>query len=220
MSASSLPADEPVAGSSASVVDLYWIPLGAGTPVVQFSGRVFEALSAWCHRRSRRALYHAALQLVTAEGRLVIEQAPVPDGDGASRGVVASGPVGTRLAGRFRVFRYEVRCWAGGTIPDLCYAVDGPVSISDDPAVASRIVELLPTIPVLVWGRDEAGTGDMWNSNSVIAWVLAGSGIDVDRLDPPREGRAPGWHAGRAVADRGLASMDTGRQATSVRQRR
>lgn len=185
------------------VTVLYWIPLGAGTPVVRFCGRVFEALSARRNRRPRSDLYHAALQLRTPQGHFVVEQAPVPDSDGASRGVVASGPVGTRLAGRFRVFRYEVRCWRDGTIPDLSYAAGGPVAISDDPAVASRIIELLPTIPVLVWGRDEARTGEMWNSNSVIAWVLASSGIDVERLEPPGHGRAPGWNAGRVVAHRG-----------------
>ncbi len=187
---------------SESAADLYWIPLGAGTPVVRFCGRVFETLSARRNRRPRSELYHAALQLRAPQGRFVVEQAPVPDADGASRGVVASGPVGTRLAGRFRVFRYEVRCWRDGTIPDLSYADGGPVAISDDPALASRIIELLPTIPVLVWGRDESRTGEMWNSNSVIAWVLAGSGVDVDRLRPPRHGRAPGWNAGRVVARR------------------
>lgn len=190
--------DEPPTSS----VDLYWIPLGAGTPIVQASGRIFEALAAWRQRRSRRDLYHAALVLASTRGRLVVEQAPVPDADGASRGVVASGPVGSRLAGRFRVFRYEIRCWPNGIIPDLGYAVDSPVRVSDDPDDAERIVATLPEVPTLVWGRDEAGTGDMWNSNSVISWVLASSGVDLDRLQPPPGGRAPGWSAGRSVAAR------------------
>jgi hypothetical protein len=36
----------------------------------------------------------------------------------------------------------------------------------------------------------------MWNSNSVIAWLLAAAGLPAGELTPPRHGRAPGWHAG------------------------
>jgi hypothetical protein len=32
--------------------------------------------------------------------------------------------------------------------------------------------------------------------------VIARSGIDTDRIDPPQGGRAPGWHAGIEVARR------------------
>lgn len=191
---------KPQQPGTPSSVDLYWIPLGAGTPIVQFSGRIFEAFAAWRQHRPRCDLYHAALILRTARGRLVVEQAPVPDDDTDSRGVVASGPVGSRLAGRFRVFRYEVRCWPDGVIPDLGFAVGSPVAVSDDPDTATRIVATLPQVPTLVWGRDEADTGDMWNSNSVISWVLTSSGIDLDRLQPPPGGRAPGWSAGSIVA--------------------
>jgi hypothetical protein len=53
-----------------------------------------------------------------------------------------------------------------------------------------------------VWGRDELDTGEMWNSNSVIAWVIARSGIDAEAIQPPQEGRAPGWRAGVIVAHR------------------
>jgi hypothetical protein len=187
----------------ASTVDLYWIPLGAGNPVVQTSGRLFESLAAWRQHRPRRDLYHAALVLDSADGRLVVEQAPVPDDDGSARGVVASGPVGLRLAGRLRIFRYEIRCWPGGTIPDIGFAVESPASLSSDPEDAARIVATLPEVPTFVWGRDEAGTGDMWNSNSVVSWVLTRSGLDLDHVEPPSGGRAPGWSAGRTIAERG-----------------
>ena len=40
----------------------------------------------------------------------------------------------------------------------------------------------------------------MWNSNSLIPWLLAGSGHDVDALVPPAGDRAPGWGAGLARA--------------------
>ncbi len=182
------------------VVDLSWIPLGAGSPVVEASGRAFEAISARVRRRPRSDLYHAALEVYLPSGRFTIEQAPVPDANGALRGVVAVGPVGVRAAGRFRLFRYEVRCWRDGIIPDLGDAVESPVHVSVDAIVATRILEVLPTIPTPVWGRDEAGVGDMWNSNSVIAWVLTRGGIDARSLKPPTGGRAPGWHAGCLVA--------------------
>jgi hypothetical protein len=42
----------------------------------------------------------------------------------------------------------------------------------------------------------------MWNSNSVIAWVLARSGIHAESIRPPSGGRAPGWQAGLEVAHR------------------
>jgi hypothetical protein len=125
--------------------------------------------------------------------------------------VVAVGPVGVRAAGRCRWFRYEIRCWPDGIIPDLDEAVDSPVRVCTDVGTARRIVEILPTIPTPVWGRDEARAGEMWNSNSVIAWVLTSSGVDTSRLTPPVGGRAPGWVAGLAVAARradGSAVLD------------
>ncbi|MGH3113714.1 MAG: hypothetical protein ACRDOP_09645 [Gaiellaceae bacterium] len=90
-------------------VDLYWLPLGAGGRSVRLNGRVFEALAALLERRPPRDLYHSALEVRVPEGRFVIEMTPIPDGNGAERGVVAEGSVGARRAGRFRIFRYEVR---------------------------------------------------------------------------------------------------------------
>jgi hypothetical protein len=43
----------------------------------------------------------------------------------------------------------------------------------------------------------------MWNSNSVTSWALISGGIDARSVRPPRGGRAPGWDAGIAVAERG-----------------
>src|SRR4249919_1428655 len=99
-------------------VDLYWIPLGAGARVVRLSGMVFEAIGATVQRRRRCDLYHSALIVSVPEGRFVVEQTPVPDEDGGRRGAVVEGAVGLRLAGRLRLFRYEVRLWRDGTIPD------------------------------------------------------------------------------------------------------
>ncbi len=187
---------------SESAVDLSWIPLGAGAHVVRVCGRAFEVATAFVQRRDRCDLYHAALEVVVPDGRFAIEQAPVPDDHGERRGAVASGPVGARWAGRFRIFRYEVRCWPDGRIPDIDAAVASPVRMSDDPSVARAVLDLLPSVPTPVWGRDELDAGEMWNSNSVVAWVLSRAGVDATKMHPPAGGRAPGWHAGLVVAAR------------------
>jgi hypothetical protein len=162
---------------------------------------VFEAVSAWFGRRERCDLYHAGLEVYVPEGRFVIEQAPAW-GEGSRRGVVAEGPVGLRPLGRFRIFRYEIRRWQDGTIPDIAEAVDSPRRLGRDPLRAGRVLDLVPHVPTPVWGRDEVGAGEMWNSNSVIAWLLVRSGFDVDSIQPPAGGRAPGWNAGVTVARR------------------
>ncbi len=164
------------------------------------SGALFEAISALRHHRPRCALYHSALVIEVPEGRFVVEQAPVPDRFPERRGVVAGGPVGVRWAGRFRPFRYEVRRWRGGTIPDLAEAIDSPVRVSADLDVARQVLDVLASIPTPVWGRDELGTGEMWNSNSVVAWALSRGGAKVNAVRFPTGGRAPGWNAGLAVA--------------------
>ena len=183
-------------------VDLYWLPLGAGGHSVRLNGRVYELLSAGIARRARCALYHSALVVRVPEGRVVVEQAPVPDGNGALRGVVAEGPVGSRRAARWRIFRYEVRCWPGGSIPDVDEAVDSPRRLTTDPVVTRRLLGLASRVPTLTWGRDESGAGEMWNSNSITAWLLARSGIETASVHPPSGGRAPGWEAGLVVARR------------------
>ena len=61
---------------------------------------------------------------------------------------------------------------------------------------------MAPAFRTVTWGRDELGTGDMWNSNSLISWLLARSGHDTDAVAPPAGGRAPGWSAGLMVAAR------------------
>jgi hypothetical protein len=191
--------------SRAAAVELYWIPLGAGGRSVRFNGRVFEAVEAACQHRQRCDLYHAVLVVELTGDRYAIELAPSPDADEASRGVVATGVVGSRCLRRLRLFRYEVRCWRGGSIPDIGEAVGGPRRLTNDPRVAHRLLDLVPAIPRPVWGRDELKAGEMWNSNSMIAWLIANAGLSTADLRPPPRGRAPGWHAGLEVARRGGA---------------
>jgi len=185
-----------------AAVELYWIPLGAGGHSVRFNGLVFEAVSAAWQRRSRNDLYHAALIIEVDGVRHTLEVAPSPDPDESSRGVVATGAVCSRYAQRLRLFRYEVRCWPGGRIPDLGAAVESTWILTTDPAVARRMLDLIRSVPTPVWGRDELNAGEMWNSNSVAAWLIAKGGLPTDGLRPPARGRAPGWEAGLVVAAR------------------
>jgi hypothetical protein len=185
-----------------AAVDLYWLPLGAGGHSVRLNGRVYEAAVAWAERRRACDLYHSALEVRIDAERFVIEMAPVRDAFGDRRGVVGEGAVGNRRAGLLRIFRYEVRCWRDGQIPDIDEAVGGPLRLTDEPDAAQRLLDLVPQVPTPVWGRDDLKGGEMWNSNSVTAWLIARSGISASWIHPPAVGRAPGWQAGLAVARR------------------
>ena len=132
----------------------------------------------------------------------MIEMAPVWSERSTDRGTVVEGAVGSSLLGRFRAFRYEIRCWRDGRIPDVGEAVDSPRRLSTEASIAQAVLELVPRVPAAVWGRDELRAGEMWNSNSVISWLLARAAIDVAAISPPSGGRAPGWAAGIAVARR------------------
>ncbi|GGD16975.1 hypothetical protein [Nocardioides daphniae] len=183
-------------------VDLYWLPLGAGGRFVRRNGRAYEW---WVSRREHRPaldLYHCALVVHADATTYAVEMGPVWNVPAGERGVVCEGPVGARWLGRFRAFRYEVRCWPDGTIPDLAEAVESPVRTTDDPSQVAAVLRVLREVPPLIWGRDELGAGEMWNSNSMVAWVLARSGHVMETLTPPANGRLPGWSAGLALAAR------------------
>lgn len=203
-----------ISSSSASTVDLYWLPLGAGAHVVRRCGRIYEALVAARQHRDPCDLYHAALEVLLDGDRYVIESAPVWDRPEPDRGVVAEGPVGLTWLGRSKWFRYEVRRWRNGLIPDVSYAIGSPRRLSHDRHCARRVLDAVPGFPALTWGRDELDTGDMWNSNSLIAWLLVHGGLDIHTITPPARGRAPGWTAGVIAATRlvipGPARASTG----------
>ncbi len=197
-------------------LELYWIPLGADTTVVRLSGRLYETITATVGRRPHCDLYHAALIARAGGVETTVEVAPVPDDDGRERrGVVGDGPVGSSLLGRWRVFRYEVRRWSGGSIPDLRHAIDSPRVLSTDPAEIATALDQLERVPTPVWGRDELGLGEMWNSNSVVAWTLASNGLLPSDLAPPTGGRAPGWDAGRILARRERRAQEPGAMRTT-----
>lgn len=179
-------------------VDLHWIPLGAGTdlPLVRWSGRAYEALVARRERRQRLDLYHAALQIWLDDRLFTLEMAPAWGRTHGGPGIVDTGPVGLRLLGRSRFFRYEIRRWPDGVIPDLAYAVSEPQRVCDAAGTAQGVFDAVADVPLLTWGRDDLGTGDMWNSNSLVSWSLARGGVAMDAVTVPVRGRAPGWSAG------------------------
>jgi hypothetical protein len=197
-------------------LDLYWLPLGAGGQSVRFNGRVFEAVAARWQNRPVRDLYHSALELLP-EGRFVVEMGPVPAHAGARCGVVVEGPVGARWARPLRIFRYGVRCWRDGVIPDVAEAVESPRRLTRDPRIVRRVRDLVPSVPTPVWGRDELGAGEMWNSNSVISWLTTRAGLPVESIALPDGGSAPGWNAGIVVARR--QNAEPGREAATSRRR-
>ncbi|HVQ87394.1 MAG TPA: hypothetical protein VMT88_04335, partial [Actinomycetes bacterium] len=71
-----------------------------------------------------------------------------------------------------------------------------------DAVRAEKLLDVVPDFPTVTWGRDELNTGDMWNSNSLISWSLALSDHEMNLVEPPRLGRAPGWDGGLVVAAR------------------
>lgn len=196
-------------------VELFWLPLGAGDAlrVVRWNGRVYEALIARHEHRERRDLYHSALEVHLDGDRFVVEMVPSWDSTVPDRGVVAEGPVALPRLGVSRLFRYEVRRWLGGVIPDVSESVESPTCLSSDAEQARALLNLVPEFPTATWGRDEQRTGEMWNSNSLISWLLARSGHRIDDVRPPVHGRAPGWNAGLIVAARSTIATSSSSQA-------
>jgi hypothetical protein len=191
---------EGMTGTPAAYADLYWLPVGAGGHFVRWNARCYERLVAFRDHRMRADLYHSALILQLEGTTYTVEMGPVWNVPGDDHGSMCVGPVGARWLGRFRAFRYEVRCWPGGRVPDIDEAVASPVRVADDPAVVAAILGRLRQVPVLTWGRDELGAGEMWNSNSVVSWTLARAGVDATTIAPPANGRAPGWGTGVELA--------------------
>lgn len=189
-------------------VDLYWLPLGAGdtSHCVRWNGLIFESVMARVEHRRRSDLYHSALRVRVDGDPYIIEMAPVWGNKEPDRGVVCEGSVGLPWLGHSRFFRYEVRRWRNGVIPDVSQAVASPRRVSANARQAQQLLELVPAFPTATWGRDEQRAGEMWNSNSLVSWLLARSGHHTELLHPPARGRAPGWSAGLVAAARAMAT--------------
>jgi hypothetical protein len=126
--------------------------------------------------------------------------------------VTVEGPIGSRHLGRFRALRYEVRVSREGTVADVDEAVASPQHPSNDEPQALRVLEMAALVLAFVWGRDQLGTGEMWNSNSVISWVLARSDLPAAEIQPPEEGRRTWMASGRGPAQRLLRSKLSARR--------
>ncbi len=204
------PDSEPApAGTEADdcFIDLFWLPVGAGTPrAQQFSLACWEAVAALLSRRKRAALYHPALKMRQGAVTYTLELTPVFVGEPAAPAM--TGPVGLRAAGRFKLFRYQLRCYEADSLPDEEWAVESPIRLSTECELVERIREAAATVPPHAWGRRAPGTHEMWTSASVVSWLLTECGIDAGAIALPRGGRAPGWQAGLEVA--GLSGGRTG----------
>jgi hypothetical protein len=87
-----------------------------------------------------------------------------------------------------------------------------PQQLTADTSLAQHVIDLVPAVPTLVWGRDESQAGEMWNSNSLTSWLIARSGLHLESVHPPAGGRAPGLLAGLVVARRQPLADSLGRE--------
>lgn len=180
-------------------LELYWIPVAAGTSrAQQASLRFWEGFEAARARRRRAVLYHSALKFRLDGQRFTLELMPAFIRTDAPP--LMTGPVGVRGADRLRLFRYQLVCLPVDALPDEQWAVESPVRLSADSGAVRRVIELAPCVPRYAWGRRQRGTREMWTSDSVVSWLLVKAGVDLSRVHPPRGGRAPGWDAGKQLA--------------------
>ena len=199
-----------------SYVDLYWLPVGAGTRFQRWSLVLYESVASRLGHRAPGRFYHAALKVSVDGGESTLELMPVPRGQ--REAAQMSGPVGVSMAGRLRLFRYQLLRSEGKPLPDEQWAVDSPVRLTTDPTVARRLLALAPSVPGYTWGRRAPGTSEMWTSDSAMSWLLVKSGIPAAEIALPRDGTAPGWRAGIQIARRVRAANHTARPA-QVRRR-
>jgi hypothetical protein len=187
-------------------IDLHWIPIRTRGTVARHGATFYELIDALVTRRDRRDLYHSALRVRVPHQAVVIEMTHLARECADERGVIAEGPVGVRSAARWRVCRYEIRCWPDG---DIRADASTPVRLSADSTVVRRLFDLAPYVPMMVWGRDEVRAGEPWTSNSIVSWLLERAGMDAAHIPPPEGGRAPGWAAGISAARRGPLTAPT-----------
>ncbi|MFS0699535.1 hypothetical protein AB6N24_06130 [Cellulomonas sp. 179-A 4D5 NHS] len=143
--------------------------------------------------REPQLLVHAVLEVMTGKVVRTVDMSPIWGKVAERRDVVvAVGPVGSRSLKWCPLFRYEVRVVHG------VGGLSAPVHVSDRFLLPGCVLDDLAEVPAYTWGRDDAGTGEMWTSNSVVAWLLERSGVST--LEPPAGHRAPGWEAGVLMA--------------------
>lgn len=181
------------------VARVWWSAVGADAPVARHASAWWERAVAAREHRALAALVHAMLEVVVDGDAWAVEMAPTwGRGSAAQSRVVVVGPVASPLLGWCPLFRYAVRVTPGGADHGAA------VAVGDELRTTRDLLGDLVHLPLRTWGRDEARVGDMWTSNSVVAWLLVRAGTDPP--GPPPGMRAPGWAAGLAAArDNGSA---------------
>ncbi|MDS1116049.1 hypothetical protein RD149_20095 [Gordonia westfalica] len=81
--------------------------------------------------------------------------------------------------------------------------------LTTDRAKARALVGNVRDVPPLIWGRNVEPVDDMWNSNSVVSWLLVTADIPTAAVTPPAGGSAPGWQAGVVLAAGGRPESTT-----------
>ena len=146
-------------------------------------------------------LYHSALEVHVPEARFVIEQAPAWRRRRRARRR-RRGPGRHPRAGRFRLFRYEVRRWRDGVIPDAAEAVESPHAPERRDRLRAATARAGAGDADARMGPRRTGTGEMWNSTRSSRGSSCAVVSTSSPLAPPRGGRAPGWNAGIVIARR------------------
>jgi hypothetical protein len=180
------------------VVELFWLPVGAGTHLQRASLVAYGWCLALIQRRPRADFVHAALKVKLNDRCFTLELMPVPKRQQTEP--LMTGAVGSPLAGRLRIFRYQLLCLESDHLPDEEWAIQSPIILSTERDIAERVLDSGRDVPPYTWGRRAPGTTEMWTSDSAVAWLLCQVGLDAAALNPPAGTQAPGWLAGTQLA--------------------
>ena len=182
-----------------STVELFWLPVGAGTHFQRASLVAYDWCLSHIARRPRAAFVHAALK-VKLEGRtFTLELMPVPAHQNVAP--LLTGPVGISIAGRLRLFRYQLVCRETDSLPDEGWAINSPVLLSTDAAFGKRLMALAPLVPANVWVAGRPAPRRCGHLIRPSRWLLHRTGLDAAALQRPPGTQAPGWAAGIQVAE-------------------
>ena len=148
---------------------------------MRLNGRIFEAVGRGLEQRDRVRPLPLRMVVRVPEGEFVIEQAPV----GTERELAASSPkapVGSRWARADSDLPLRDPPLARWRDPGRRRGGRQPAAADRGFPLRAGRARSCANVPMPVWGRDELGTGEMWNSNSVVAWLIARSGLAVDAV--------------------------------------
>jgi hypothetical protein len=167
-------------------IDLYWLPVGAGTHFQRFSLILYEGMAARLARRKRATLLHAALKIGRGDQYFTLEVTPAP-ADPNTRHEV-TGPVGVRGADKLRLFRYQVCLREGDTLPDEEWAVVPALRLSEDSeTVATAFARRLASTPGSRCPCFDRGSATFPRPHTNSSWLLP----TRDQSETPPAWRTP-----------------------------